>query len=491
MAASNGKRKLTSISSWRIGYLLAPALCLATLFVGPPEGLSSEAWAAAAVGVLMALWWMTEALPLAATALLPLVLFPLLKVSSIEVAAQSYAHPLIFLFLGGFLLAKAMERWQLHRRLALLATRAGGRGPKSLLLSVMASTAFLSMWVSNTATAMIMIPIGQSLIASMRERAGAPQQAAVDAFGASLMLGIAFAATIGGMGTLIGTPPNALFASLMQTTYGTTVGFAQWMLIGVPVVVVLVPLAWGVIARLGLRAPDMGDLDAGANLRSGLPALPPMSRGERLVALILGLTALAWVFRPVLSTALPTIAVSDAGIAMTAAVALFAVPVRWSDGVFLLDWRDAREIRWDVLILFGGGLALAGAMHSTGLAAWIGNAVSNLRHLPWPLLVVLLMAIVVYLGELASNTAVAAVFLPVAGAVAVAMTAAPAALMLPLAMAASLGFMLPVATPPNAIAYGSGLVSPQQMLRVGAVLDVISIPIVAAVAMALGPWIFR
>jgi len=175
---------------------------------------------------------------------------------------------------------------------------------------------------------------------------------------------------------------------------------------------------------------------------------------------------------------------------MAAAVALFAVPVQWSEGVFLLDWRDAREVRWDVLILFGGGLALAGAMHDTGLAAWIGGAVSTLGHLPWPLLVVLLMAVVVYLGELASNTAVAAVFLPVAGAVAVAMTAAPVALMLPLAMAASLGFMLPVATPPNAIAYGSGLVNAQQMLRVGAVLDVISIPIVAAVAMAMGPLIF-
>jgi sodium-dependent dicarboxylate transporter 2/3/5 len=259
-----------------------------------------------------------------------------------------------------------MERWQLHRRLALLAARAGGRGPKSLVLSMMASTAFLSMWVSNTATAMIMIPIGQSLIATMRERASAPQQAAVDTFGTSLMLGIAFAATIGGMGTLIGTPPNALFASLMQSTYGTTIGFAQWMLVGVPVVVVLVPLAWVVITRFGVRLRDSSDPDAASTLRSELPVLPPMSSGERLVALILGLTALAWVVRPVLSTALPTVAISDAGIAMTAAVALFAVPVRWSDGLFLLDWRDARQIRWDVLILFGGGLALAGAMHTPG-----------------------------------------------------------------------------------------------------------------------------
>jgi sodium-dependent dicarboxylate transporter 2/3/5 len=337
---------------------------------------------------------------------------------------------------------------------------------------------------------MVMVPIGQSLIATMRERSSSHQQAAVDAFGASLMLGIACAATIGGMGTLIGTPPNALFASLMQSTYGTTIGFAQWMLIGVPVVVVLVPLSWLVLTRIVLRVPDTRALGAGATQSSQLPVLAPMSRGEKLVALILGLTALAWIFRPVLSAALPMLAISDAGIAMMAALILFALPARWSDRVFLLDWRDAQQIRWDVLILFGGGLALAGAMHSTGLAAWIAGAVSGLGDLPRPLLILVLMTIVVYLGELASNTAIAAVFLPVAGAVAVDSAIAPPTLMLPVVLAASLGFMLPVATPPNAIAYGSGLVSSRQMLRAGAVLDVISIPIVAALAMMLGPWIF-
>ncbi len=438
----------------------------------------------------MALWWMTEALPLAATALVPLVLFPLLKVSTLEITARSYAHPLIFLFLGGFLIAKAMERWQLHRRLALLAARVGGRGPRSVVLSLMVSTAFLSMWVSNTATAMVMVPIGQSLIASMREQTGPQQQATVDGFGASVMLGIAYAATIGGMGTLIGTPPNALFASLMESTYGVTIGFAQWMLLGVPVVVVLVPLSWLVLTRIVLRLPQSGNHGAG-EIRVSQPAtLPPMSRGELSVALILGLTATAWVFRPVLSAAFPMFGISDAGIAMTAALALFAVPARWSTGDFLLDWRDARQIRWDVLILFGGGLALAGAIHSTGLAAWIGGAMSGISDLPRPLLILALMVVIVYLGELASNTAVAAIFLPVAGALAIGMDTAALTLMLPAALAASLGFMLPVATPPNAIAYGSGSVSSQQMLRAGALLDVISIAIVAAVAIILGPRIF-
>src|SRR5581483_11039940 len=215
--------EVTSIRVRKIGLLLAPVLASGMLLIGRPAGLSSEAWLAAVVAALMALWWVTEALPLAATALIPLVLFPLFKVLSFDIAAKSYSHPLIFLFFGGFLLAKAMQRWHLDRRLALLAARAGGQGPRSLILSMMLATAFLSMWVSNTATAMIMVPIGQSLVAAMRERSNGQSQAGLEAFGAALMLGVAFAATIGGMGSLIGTPPNALFASLMQSTYGTTI----------------------------------------------------------------------------------------------------------------------------------------------------------------------------------------------------------------------------------------------------------------------------
>jgi len=489
VVASRAELEGTAARVRKIGLLLAPALASGMLLMGRPTGLSPEAWLTAVIATLMALWWVTEALPLAATALMPLVLLPLFKVLSLEATAKCYSHPLIFLFLGGFLLAKAMQRWQLHRRLALLAARTGGQGPRSLILSIMVATAFLSMWMSNTATAMIMVPIGQSLVAAMRDRTNGQSQAGLEAFGASLMLGIAFAATIGGMGTLIGTPPNALFASLMQSTYGTTIGFAQWMLIGVPVVAALLPLTWLVLTRIALRVPSKRELSATEG--SSLSALPPMGRGEQLVALILVLTALAWVFQPVLSAALPMVAISDAGIAITAAVALFALPARWSDGTRLLEWGEAKEIRWDVLILFGGGLALAEGINSTGLAAWIGAAVSSFAHLPRPLLVLVLMAIVVYLGELASNTAIAAIFLPVAGAVATGMSAEPGSLMLPVVLAASLGFMLPVATPPNAIAYGSGVVSSQQMLRAGAMLDAISIAVAAAVAMVVGPWVFR
>ena len=291
MAGSGNPCESTPSGIRRVGLLLGLALALGMLVAGPRVGLSAEAWATAAVATLMAVWWVTEALPLVATALAPLVLCPLLKVSSLEATAQPYAHPLIFLFLGGFLLARAMERWQLHRRLATMAVRAGGRTPGALTFSVMAATAFLSMWVSNTATAMIMVPIAQSLITTKRERGGDRHLAAVDAFGASLMLGVAFAATIGGMGTLIGTPPNALFASTMQGTYGISIGFAQWMLIGVPVVVMLLPLAWLVLTRIALRAPDSRDLEVGT---SEFQALAPMSREEKLIAVILGLTALGW-----------------------------------------------------------------------------------------------------------------------------------------------------------------------------------------------------
>jgi sodium-dependent dicarboxylate transporter 2/3/5 len=310
------------------------------------------------------------------------------------------------------------------------------------------------------------------------------------------MLGIAFAASIGGMGTLIGTPPNALFASLLQSSYGITVGFAQWMLIGVPVVAILVPLTWLVLTRVVLRvpgapgAPGAPDAGAGPPAAAALTALPPMSRGERAVALVLAATALAWIFRPALSSALPTAALSDAGIAITAALLLFALPAHGPRGGRLLDWRDARDIRWDVLILFGGGLALAGAMHGTGLAQWIGGAVSALGDLPRPLLLLVLVAVIVVLGEVASNTAIAAVFLPIAGAAAIGMGAGPASLMLPVALACSLGFMLPVATPPNAIAYGTGLVDPRQMLRAGAVLDLIGIAVAVVVAAILGPRVF-
>jgi sodium-dependent dicarboxylate transporter 2/3/5 len=430
----------------------------------------------------MAILWVTEAVPLAATALVPIAAFPVAGVSSLEKIAQAYAHPLIFLMMGGFMLGAAIERWKLHHRLALATIAVSGRSPRALVLAIMCTTAFLSLWVSNTATALVMAPIAASLLGA---RAAQARDTGSDAFGAALMLGIAFAATIGGMGSLIGTPPNALFAGYVQETYGIAIGFGQWMLIGIPIVLVLLPVAWLLLTRLSFHLSD-----------AELPpsALPPpmaaMSRSERIVAAVMAMTALAWIGRPFLASSLGLSSLTDAGIAMLAVSAMFLLPARWGGAQALLEWDDVRGIRWDVLILFGGGLALADTIETTGLAAWISEQVSTLRGVPVVLLVLVMMIIIVYLGELASNTAVAAVFLPVAGGAAAGLGIGPFELVLPVALAASLGFMLPVATPPNAIVYGTGAFTARQMLRAGAVLDVVSIIVVYAAAMLLGPLVF-
>ncbi len=453
-----------------------------------PAVVSNRAWAVAGVGILMAIWWMTEAVPLATTALLPLVLFPVFGIGDLKTTATSYAHPLIFLFLGGFMLARAMESWNLHRRIALHILRLGGQQPSSVIFSLMVATAFLSMWVSNTATAMMMLPIGQSVATTIARQANLQSSQDVTSFSAALMLGIAYAATIGGMGTLIGTPPNALFAGFMSETYGMEIGFSQWMLVGVPMVLILLPVTWLVLTRIVFRfslpaVPAQND-----PLAVQIAALGPMSRGEALVSTLAVLAAVGWIFRPLINTLVPDLAITDAGIAMAVAVLLFVTPVRLSRGRFVLSWNEAITLRWDVLILFGGGLALATAINDTGLASWIGGALSALSHLPMFWLVLTVMIVVVFLGELASNTAMAAIFLPITGAAAVSMGLSPLLLAYPVALAASLGFMLPVATPPNAIIFGSGAVTAQQMLRAGVVLDIISIGIVAAIGTTIGFW---
>lgn len=475
-------------SKWQYiaGLAAGPAALLAIMLAPQPAGVSPQAWAVAAVGALMAIWWMTEAVPLATTALLPVLMFPMLGVMDIRDAATSYAHPLIFLFLGGFMLARAMERWQLHRRIALHVMRFGGDSLNALIFSVMCATAFLSMWVSNTATAMMMLPIGQSIVTVVVAQSDPDRQTDLNRFSAALMLGIAYAATIGGMGTLIGTPPNALFAGFMSETYAVSIGFSQWMMIGVPIVVVLLPVAWLVLTRLVFRFSIPQEQMQNVLLKDEAEALGPMSREEMLVGLVMTMTAACWVFRPLITKLYPGLALSDAGIAVLAATMLFIIPADWSKGRFLLTWNDAAKLRWDVLILFGGGLALAAAMTQSGLVNVIARALPVLGTLPIFWLVLIVMVVVVLLGELASNTAMAAIFLPISGAFAISMGADPLMLTLPVVVAASLGFMLPVATPPNAIIFGSGAVTAQQMLRAGAILDVVCIAIVAVIVSTLG-----
>jgi len=464
------------------------------LILPAPAGLGAAAWRVAAVGVLMATWWVTEAIPIPATALLPLALFPLLQVADIRDAATPFANPIIYLFLGGFLIARAMQATELPRRIALSSIRMLGARPRSIVAGVMASCAFLSMWVSNTATALMMLPIGLSLIALMPDGAGEEDNegsAERHRFGTALMLGIAYACSIGGMGTLIGTPPNAFLAGFMLESYGVTIGFAEWMLLGVPLVLVGLPLCYLLLTRVAFPIHTR-ELPGGRELVDReARALGSMSKAEKRVAVVFVLTALTWMARPLLIEHVAWLSrLSDAGIAMTAALALFIVPAGEPGGRRLLDWKLARDTPWGVLILFGGGLSLAGSVEATGLSTWLGAGVGGLTGWPLPLLVVAIVTAVILLTELTSNTATAATFLPVLGGVALGLGRDPLLLAVPAALAASGAFMLPVATPPNAIVYGSGAVRIEDMVRAGIWLNVLFVFLVTAAAYVLLPLVF-
>ncbi|MCB4823485.1 SLC13 family permease [Roseicella aerolata] len=469
-----------------LGLLLGLGLFAAMLLLPPPEGMSPVAWRVAAVAVLMASWWVTEAIPIPATGLLPLILFPLLGIANIGQASAPYADPLIFLFLGGFLVALALERWNLHRRIALRTVALVGTRPPALVGGFMLATAFLSMWVSNTATAVMMLPIGLSVIALLEDGArqdgdGQDGQAKAGGFATALLLGIAYAASIGGLGTLIGTPPNALLAGFMSRTYGVEIGFAQWMVIGVPLVVLLLSCTWLLLTRLVFALPR-GDLGgASALLHAELGRLGPMSGPEKRVAVVFAAMAALWVVRPLLGDLVPGI--NDTGIAIAAALALFILPAgRGQGGAALLGWDAARRLPWGVLLLFGGGLSLAAAITRSGLAEWIGAALGGFGVLPVLIVVLVVTAAIVFLTELTSNTATAAAFLPLVASLAPALGADPFLLTIPTALAASCAFMMPVATPPNAIVYGSGHLTIAQMARAGFWLNLLSIAVIVGLA---------
>jgi sodium-dependent dicarboxylate transporter 2/3/5 len=453
--------------------------------------MSTGAWQVAGIAALMAVWWVTEALPIAATALVPVIAFPLLGLSSINEATAPYASPLIFLFLGGFMLALALERWNLHRRIALTILKGFGARPSGLVAGFMIATACLSMWVSNTATAMMMLPIGISVIGLLHTDGVAALSLNEDKnFAIALLLGIAYGASIGGLGTLIGTPPNALLAAYMKETYDVSVGFGQWMLLGVPLVIVMLPFSWLVLTWLAF--PVGGATIAGADqvIATELEALGRMSRPEKRVACVFGVTATLWVLRPVINNLMPGIALSDPVIALLGALALFITPANLKKGQFLLNWEWAKRLPWGVLILFGGGLSLASAITASGLAEWIGQAMKSGAGWPVFFIILLIATVVVFLTEISSNTATAAVFLPLAASFATLVSVDPVTLMVPAALAASCAFMMPVATPPNAIVFGSGAVTIPNMARAGLLLNLTAIFLIMAATYAIVPLVF-
>lgn len=454
----------------RAGLVVGPVALVAFVLVDPPSGVAEAAWRAAGVLALMATWWATEAVPPFVTSLLPLLLFPLLGVASIEDAAAPFAHPLVFLFLGGFLLAAAFESSGMHRRLALLALRVTGTRLRNVVLGLMATTAAVSMWVNNTATAMMTMPVALALasLARSSEPHGKPHP-----FGTALVLGVAFSAAIGGLGTLVGTPANSLFAAYLEQEHGVRVSFAEWMMIGVPAVLVLLPLAWLVLTRVAIRVENAEIPGGRAWVASELAALGPATPTERRVAAIFFATVALWVTLPFLAPLLPGLPLTDAGVAMVAGVALFLVPAGGGRAGPLLDAAGASRVPWTTLVLFGGGLSLADAMTDTGLAASIGAGLASLGALPLALALALVALAVVAVSEFASNTATAASLLPVGAAAAVALGAPPAVVAMTIAVAASGGFVMPVATPPNALAYATGLVPLRTLVRAGLALDLL------------------
>jgi len=471
--------------------LVGGGIAFVLLLLAPhPPGLSPEGWRTGAVAVLMAIWWMTEAIPIPATALVPLVAFPFLGVLPMSDAAGPYANELIFLFFGGFLLAAAMERWELHRRIALEIVARVGTSPRRLVLGFMLATAFLSMWISNTATAAMMFPIGIAVAEIFRVTDGeGPFE-----FGITLMLGTAYAASIGGVATLIGTPPNAVLAGAADELLGVEIGFVEWMSVGLPVTALFLPMGWLLLVFV-LHPPGDVSGDAARVLEDQRRSLGRLSTGEKAVGTVFGLTAAAWILRapkefdaftiPGIQTFAP--GVSDATIAMAAGLVLFLLPVDRRRGLFALDWETARKIPWGILVLFGGGLSLARAMDRTGLAGWIGSGVAALGDVPTVVIVGTAAALFVFLTEITSNTATATMAMPIMAGMAAGLGFAPLTLMATAALATSMAFMLPVATPPNAIVFGSDYLTIPVMARAGIWMNVIAVALTTAAATLLIP----
>ncbi|MFL0460983.1 SLC13 family permease [Kytococcus sedentarius] len=456
-----------------------------------PAEVGHHARLTGAVAVLMGIWWMTEALPIPATALLPLIVFPALADQPFNSIGGSYGNSIIFLFMGGFMLALAMQRWNLHRRIALVTVRAMGTKPAMVIAGFMLATGFLSMWVSNTATAVMMMPIGLSVLGLVATQMTGDEDAEGGDiirtnFGTALMLGIAYAASIGSLATIIGTPPNTLLAGYMADAHDVTIGFGQWMLVGLPLAVVMLVVCWVLLTKVVFK-PEVEEIPGGREmLDREVQKLGRMGSGETRVLIIFVAAALAWVALPLLMDEPP---VSDSGIAMIVALLLFLLPGVGLTGERLLDWDTAQELPWGVLLLFGGGLALSSQFSASGLTEWIGESVSGLQ-VAAVVMVALAAAGTIFLTEITSNTATAAAFLPVAGGVAVGVGMDPLMLAAPVALAATCAFMLPVATPPNAIAYGSGYVRIGDMVKGGLWLNLIGIVLVTLVSMTLLAWVF-
>ena len=424
----------------------------------------------------MLAWWVTNAIPIGATALLPILLFPLLGILDLRSTTVNYGNPVIYLFLGGFVLGLGIEKWNLHRRIALNIMRISGESPNRVILGSMLATALLSMWISNTATTIMMLPIGMSIVGLLGEKIS--NEKASRNFGITLMLGIAYAANIGGITTLIGTPPNLVMSSILADQGIIDIGFSDWLLFALPLVLVLFVIVYFVNTRLVFPIKE-GPLEgAGEVIRNELRSMGRMSLPEKRVGLVMLITALLWIFRRQIMLIPGLEELSDPAIAIASALAMFALPAG-EEKQPLLIWKDTRRLPWGILLLFGGGISLAKGMEATDVVGLVGNWIShsNVQH---PLLVILVVGIfAVFLTEVMSNVALVSVFVPVSFVIASNLGMAATDLAIPLTIAASCAFMFPISTPPNAIVFGSGYLQIQHMARTGLLLNIICVIIIA------------
>lgn len=474
-----------------IGLVTGPLFfALILLFFSPP-GLDDRANAVLASTAWIAIWWVTEAVPIAATALLPIVLFPLTGALELPQTTAQYGHRYIFLYIGGFLIAIGIEKWGLHQRIALNIIKLIGTNITSIILGFMVATAGLSMWISNTATAVMMLPIGMAIVYQLRDNPNT-EESENEIFGKALMLSIAYSASIGGMATLIGTPPNLVLAGVVQEIYGVEISFLQWLKFGLPISLILLGLCWLYLTRVAFQFSNKSFPGGRSEIDRQLSLLKPFSLEEKLLLGVFLLTALAWISRSFVQNQLGLFPqLDDTIIAMVGGLCLFIIPSQNVDAdgkrQTLLNWDDTKNLPWGIILLFGGGMALAEGFKSSGLAEWIGAQTAMLQMVTLFLLVLILVAAVNFLTEITSNLATTSMLLPILASMAFSMDVHPFLLMVSATVAASCAFMLPVATPPNAVVFGSGHLRIPDMVRTGIWMNAISIVLLSLFVYFLMP----
>lgn len=479
------------MTNWlpRFGLYFGPISFLLIYFFVQSEGLNPEGHAMLGLASWMAIWWITEAIPIAATAILPLILMPLLGILKIESVADNYMHPTVLLYMGGFLLATGIEKWNLHRRIALNIINLMGTDLRRIVLGFILATGFLSMWISNSATALMMLPIGLAVVNQFKTQLGPENEGIASNLGKNIMLGIAYSASIGGMATLIGTPTNAILAAVIKELYDYSIGFNEWMLFGFPFAAGMLIYCWIYLVNTGNPLPKKLNLDTIKSvIANQLKSLGKIGSEEKVVLTVFGLVCFAWITRSfILAKIFPLI--DDTIIVLIGVVLLFILPSAQKNER-ILDWKTAEKIPWGVLILFGGGLAMAEGFKETGLAAWIGGGFSSIDGIGFIVLLLIIVASVNFLTEVTSNVATASMLLPILASVALKLDLHPFGLMIGATLAASCAFMLPVATPPNAVVFGSGYLQMKDMVKAGFRLNLVSIVIITAMVYFILPLIW-